>query len=322
MKEHEEKPDPFKPVADLLFAYLHDIIYEPTTASLKLDDLPASFHDFGKGLQYLNYMVCEARSFAKELAAGNLDCQTPTASNEVVSPLKSLHASLRHLTWQTQQVAKGDYNQRVKFMGDFSSAFNNMIQQLEHKRQIILKENEKLTDKLIITEHLSMIDALTNIPNRRCIDERLPIEWNRAMRTNTPISLLMIDIDNFKNLNDTCGHQYGDTVLKIIAAIFHASLKRSGDFCARWGGEEFVILLPNTLLAGAMEVAERIRLTVENTVVPCATASSPMKITISIGVNSIAPTKDCLIGSFIFNADKALYTAKQTGKNKVVYALA
>ena len=144
MENSEESSDPFKPIADILFAYLHDIIYKPSKASLDIETLPESFRDVGRELQYLNNAIDETRCFAKELAIGNLDCVVPPSRNKVASSLKMLHSSLKHLTWQTQQVAKGDYNQNVSFMGDFSKAFNNMIEQLEQRRKITLYEKNKL----------------------------------------------------------------------------------------------------------------------------------------------------------------------------------
>jgi len=314
----EDRPENYKQVADLLFAYLHDIIYKPTAATLDIETLPESFRDFGKGLLYFNHILSETRTFAKELAIGNLDATPPPPSNEIVSALKSLHASLKHLTWQTQQVAKGDYNQNVKFMGDFSVAFNNMINQLEERRKLIAEERAKLEDQLHVSARLSLLDPLTGIPNRRAFDERLHMEWNQAIRENTSISLLVIDIDKFKLLNDTYGHQQGDIVLQTIAPAFTRSSRRAGDFSARWGGEEFIILLPNTPLAGAMDVAETIRLSIESMSIPCTNGSS-INITISIGVNTTVPTKTCQVDKFIFNADRALYAAKEAGRNKVVH---
>ncbi|MCL2834524.1 MAG: PAS domain-containing protein, partial [Treponema sp.] len=136
--------DPLKPVADILFTYLHDLIYKPAAASLDISELPEEFTIFGKGLQYFGNMISETRELAGELAAGNLNCQLPLPTNEIASPLKTLHASLKHLTWQTQQVAKGDYNQQVSFMGDFSLAFNNMVEQLSQKQKMILGEKSRL----------------------------------------------------------------------------------------------------------------------------------------------------------------------------------
>ena len=139
-----QESDLLKSAADKLLAYLRDIIYKPRAASLDIESLPEEFGDFGRALVYLGSNISEMRSFARELAVGNLNSPLPPPNNEIVSSLKMLHASLRHLTWQTQQVAKGDYNQRVNFMGDFSTAFNNMIEQLDQSRKNILDEKTKL----------------------------------------------------------------------------------------------------------------------------------------------------------------------------------
>jgi signal transduction histidine kinase/CheY-like chemotaxis protein len=140
----KQNEDPFKPVADILFSYLHDVIYKPSSASLDIESLPKAFGDFGRGLQYIVGAICETRTLAKELALGNLHCPLPPPDNEIASPLKMLHSSLSHLTWQTQQVAKGDYKQRVNFMGDFSLAFNNMIKQLEQRQKNNIDEKTRL----------------------------------------------------------------------------------------------------------------------------------------------------------------------------------
>jgi signal transduction histidine kinase/CheY-like chemotaxis protein len=121
--------------ADILFEYLRAAIYEPDKARLDPDTLPEGFRDFGKGLVFFVESVLGASEFAKQLADGNLDCPLPSVENEIAAPLKSLHASLKHLTWQAQQVALGDFRQRVDFMGEFSEAFNNMITQLERQRR-------------------------------------------------------------------------------------------------------------------------------------------------------------------------------------------
>ena len=139
-----DKPADMQSVADMLFAYLRDVIYNPAKASLNPDELPATFQRFGKGLTYFVQMVQDAKALAKELADGNLNCDLPPPGNEVAGPLKTLHASLKHLTWQSQQVAKGDYQQRVAFMGDFSVAFNDMIQQLTERQRISLDEKSRL----------------------------------------------------------------------------------------------------------------------------------------------------------------------------------
>lgn len=175
----------------------------------------------------------------------------------------------------------------------------------------------KVIEQMHTIEQLGMIDALTNISNRRCFDHQSNIEWNRAIREKTPISILMIDIDKFKDFNDKYGHKHGDMVLKGVADIIIKTLKRSGDLASRWGGEEFSVLLPNTALIGALEIAEQIRANIENLKISCINDKNA-KVTISIGVNSVRPDVGSLIDDFISKADKALYAAKEAGRNMVM----
>jgi diguanylate cyclase (GGDEF)-like protein len=192
-----------------------------------------------------------------------------------------------------------------------SKPFGAMIVKLRVRNQI------KIVNQFRTIQHLSMIDQLTNLPNRRSFDERLNIEWKRSTREQMPISFLMVDVDKFKNYNDTYGHQQGDVVLKTVAEAFNQSVKRPGDFVARWGGEEFAVLLPNTVLDGALDLAERIRMNIANTPIPCLSRSAN-KVTVSIGVHSMIPVQGSSVDTLISSADKALYEAKDQGRNRVV----
>ena len=176
----------------------------------------------------------------------------------------------------------------------------------------------QIVNQLRTIERLSMIDQLTNLPNRRSFDIRLSVELKQAIREKLPISLLMLDLDKFKDLNDTYGHQCGDIVLKYLADVFQRSLKRPSDFTARWGGEEFIVLLPNTPLEGAIEVAENIRVNVEKSTINHEGVN--LKITVSIGVTAILPVQNSSMEMFIAKADKAMYMAKEAGRNKVISA--
>ena len=191
-----------------------------------------------------------------------------------------------------------------------SKPFSGMIVKLRVRNQI------QIVNQLRTIERISMIDQLTKMPNRRSFDERLSMEWSRAIREQTPISLFMLDIDKFKNYNDTFGHQQGDVALRSVAKILLSSSRRSSDFAARWGGEEFAILLPNTPLVNAMDVAEKIRVNIENEVIPRA-GNPPTKVTASIGVSSQIPARDSSLEAFISASDKALYAAKAAGRNLV-----
>jgi len=175
----------------------------------------------------------------------------------------------------------------------------------------------QIVNQMIMIERLSMIDQLTNIPNRRNFDDRLKMEWKLAVREKMPISILMMDLDKFKHINDTYGHLQGDMVLQAAAEIFPRSFNRPSDFVARWGGEEFVVLMPNTSLEGALGIAEKIRSDIENAAMP-SIDQSVIRVTISIGVFSLLPTTDSSVDAFISGADKALYSAKEAGRNRVV----
>ncbi|MCL2800537.1 MAG: diguanylate cyclase [Treponema sp.] len=199
--------------------------------------------------------------------------------------------------------------------------FNDTIVKLRvlHHIQII--------NQLRMIEQLSMSDQLTNLPNRRSFEARINEEWNKANREKTPISVLILDIDHFKLYNDTYGHQQGDAALRAIAKIFTHVLRRPGDFVARWGGEEFIVLLSNTDLKGALEVAEHMRAAVEEAEIP-GTDGLMTKITVSIGANTkmhdseqqASNTERRYSGAmdeFISRADMALYDAKKKGRNRV-----
>jgi len=144
MEEPVRHQDEMKRVADLIFEYLRDVIYDQPNAALDIEKLPVSFTEVGKGLLFLGNMIKETSEFAMELSAGNLNTVVPRPSNELASPLKTLHAVLSHLTWQAKQVANGDYGQRVDFMGEFAVAFNNMTEQLAQQRETNAKERENL----------------------------------------------------------------------------------------------------------------------------------------------------------------------------------
>ena len=191
-----------------------------------------------------------------------------------------------------------------------SKPFRAMTVQLRIRNQI------QIVNYIRLVEQLSLLDQLTGLPNRRSFDERLILEWNRATRDKTPISILMIDLDRFKDFNDTYGHQQGDLALKALAGQFALELKRSVDYVARWGGEEFVVLLTNTSGDNAVIVAERLRACAGNAGIQTADAGLTA-MTISIGVNTVVPEPDCGVDDFIRHADEALYFAKNSGRNTV-----
>jgi diguanylate cyclase (GGDEF)-like protein len=162
-------------------------------------------------------------------------------------------------------------------------------------------------------EELATTDALTGLKNRRKFDTEIDLEWRRAARNGTPVALLMLDADHFKSYNDTWGHQAGDQVLVGIAICVSDSVRRAGDCAARFGGEEFAVLLPGLSNIEAFRVAETIRLKVEHW------SEDPVS-TVSIGVASMIPSASLDWSDLIEAADKALYAAKANGRNQSVLA--
>jgi len=184
---------------------------------------------------------------------------------------------------------------------------------------IRVRNQIKIINQMRAIQRLSTIDQLTEIANKRSFNSQLSMEWRRAARNKAPISVLMIDVDKFKNYNDRHGHLQGDIALKTVAMVLKEALKRPADFAARWGGEEFAILLPSTDMEGALTIAEQTRENVEKTTIPRIDGKTS-RVTISIGVNTQIPSQNDSMDDFIYNADMALYTAKNTGRNRVCRA--
>lgn len=167
---------------------------------------------------------------------------------------------------------------------------------------------------------LAILDGLTGLANRRRFDERLKVEWARAIRENTPLSLLMIDADHFKKFNDRYGHQAGDVCLQSIAGVLASEARRPADLAARYGGEEFVLLLPNTEEAGCRLVGERVRDALCKLGIPHASNFPSKRVTVSLGgvttwPNAERPTE---VSSLVSAADRALYAAKDCGRDRLV----
>jgi diguanylate cyclase (GGDEF)-like protein len=165
--------------------------------------------------------------------------------------------------------------------------------------------------------HLSYFDGLTGIANRRYFEDIAGREWRRAAREESPISLMMVDIDFFKNYNDMYGHLAGDECLQKVAKTLKEHLKRPGDMVARYGGEEFVILLPDTDAKNATTLAEGLRRRIEKLGIEHAESFVSDVVTISLGVACVLPNENISLSVLISNADRALYRAKKAGRNRV-----
>jgi diguanylate cyclase (GGDEF)-like protein len=185
----------------------------------------------------------------------------------------------------------------------------SMNRLLDQRSRDLEEANAHLSRAIETLHRISTIDGLTGAANRRHFDDMFGLEWRRAARSRKPLSLLMIDIDNFKSYNDRFGHQAGDDALRAVADVLRSSVHRAADLVARYGGEEFAVLLPETDAEHARQMAERLREQVEQ---DCAA-------TISVGVATSQPSRDAGdTEELIRRADAALYEAKRAGRNRVM----
>ncbi|WP_288353321.1 diguanylate cyclase [uncultured Marinobacter sp.] len=188
-------------------------------------------------------------------------------------------------------------------------------QTLEARVQARTDELEQANERL---KAVSITDGLTQVANRRRFDEILTVEWSRALRQQHPLSLVLLDIDHFKRVNDSLGHLAGDDCLISLARVCADEVQRSGDLLARYGGEEFSVLLPTTDEDGATSVAERLRVAVARTPVYPGDHIEPVNLTVSVGVATCIPSPGTRPSDLIARADEALYAAKDAGRNQVM----
>ena len=177
--------------------------------------------------------------------------------------------------------------------------------------------------KLLRVRHMmqteSRTDALTQLANRRGFDENMQDTWQRAVRAQQPIGLLIIDVDYFKDYNDFYGHPQGDIALKKLGELFRKIASRSTDFCARVGGEEFAVIMPTTELEGSLQVAQTIMDELAQARIPHRNCQHGL-LTLSIGLNVAKPGRDSNRHTFLMEADQALYEAKESGRNQICIA--
>lgn len=195
----------------------------------------------------------------------------------------------------------------------------NIAEQHKRLESQLIQSSREITDlreNLLNAQQESLTDALTGIANRKCFDDRLAEAVEEVRKSGEDLCLLFIDIDHFKTFNDTCGHQAGDEVLRLVARSFTDNTK-GRDLPARYGGEEFAVILPQTALVHAVNLANQIRRSVEGKkIVNRSSGESMGKITLSVGVSRFRPDEGA--DSFIARADEALYAAKRQGRNRVV----
>ena len=190
-----------------------------------------------------------------------------------------------------------------------------MVLSVAIKQASLYQQLERANQEL---QYLSLVDGLTKVGNRRRFDRYLASQWKELAREQAPLSLIMCDIDRFKLYNDTYGHPTGDLCLTAVAQAIEKVIKRPGDLLCRYGGEEFVLVLPRTPLAGAMYLAQQIRLQVKALKIPHLKSAVDLYVTISLGVSCCVPRPDLDPQALTVAADKALYQAKTTGRDRAV----
>lgn len=202
------------------------------------------------------------------------------------------------------------YRRRIEQM---ESQLDNIIQERTLELQMTLQE---LAEKNLQLEAQSTTDALSGIRNRAYFDQKIAAELNRSRREQRPLAVVLLDIDWFKQVNDNYGHLAGDQVIRQVAGLIQSSLKRCSDHACRYGGEEFALLLPNTSVEGALDVAERIRYLLAEKALQVE--DHELTITISAGCYAATADAESTPDYYIHCADKALYQAKNAGRNKVM----
>ncbi len=198
-----------------------------------------------------------------------------------------------------------------------SKSYLNRLQR-DAAYRALSESQQKLLEMNRVLKSLSHVDGLTGLSNRRYLDEFLETEWRRSARELVEFSVLMIDVDNFKKYNDNYGHLAGDEVLKQVAGAVRQCLRRPADLAARFGGEEFVVVLPGASMIGAQVIGERICRGVENLNVAHDAMGVGAKVTVSVGGASTMPVRGGQPTDLLAIADGALYQAKGDGKNRAI----
>jgi diguanylate cyclase (GGDEF)-like protein len=306
---------------------------------------PAGNEDIAPRLAEILEYVGHLRNILSAFSKGSID-EPVNIRGFLGGHLKALQANLRHLTWQAHMVAQGDLRQRVSFMGEFSEAFNKMVEQLERNMHEIATSRDKLAElndtllrRIKLQEideenlrrserhfkQLAINDQLTNTFTRRQFLMLANMELKNIIQENATLCLLMIDADFFKKVNDTYGHIVGDQVLRSLSDRFKKVL-REKDILARYGGEEFVIILPRVSKDIGFKVAERLRTAVCDS--PVKTSAGEIFTSISMGQTFFSGMQEFkyqlenieeILLSLINQADIALYNSKHGGRNRVSF---
>ena len=269
-----------------------------------------------QAVRRVNASLTQVVEGSEALAEGNLDQEVPPGevaeTQRVAMSLNtmaiSLRESIRSLRASNAAVSE-EVTQRTRELQEAN-------QRLEEEIDLRRRAEEQLRQSNAELQVLAHTDRLTGVANRNQLDQKLAMEWQRHRREQKPIALLMIDADHFKAYNDCFGHLAGDRCLIRIAEVVQRTCNRPGDLLARFGGEEFVLLLPDTDCPGAITVAERVQEVLEHQAIPHPKAVVAGRVSVSIGIASQVPDAHNTPQELLASADAALYRAKAGGRNR------
>ncbi len=296
-------------VRDMLASILETGGYEVRTAE-NGDDAIEKYHlepDIGLILSDMNMPKSDGLDLIRQLRKKQNDIPIIilTANSEIRIALDAIRSGAN------------DYLLKDENIEDTLLISVENVMEKQRLRQENIRLMKELSQKNKELERLSFLDGLTGIANRRYFDKMMAQEWEDAIRKSTPLSLLMIDIDFFKNFNDTYGHLHGDDCLRQVANTLSDAVKSFANLVFRYGGEEFAVILPGIDADRAFSVAELMRGEVAELNIPHANSNISEQITISVGVGTAIPSHQAMSSELISRVDQALYQAKREGRNRV-----
>lgn len=296
---------------------------------LLVDDDPVMRMQLRLYLESEGYQIAEAKNGREGLAAFShsrpdivlLDAIMPDMDGfeccaQLQHELGDRHTPILMITGLDDQdsvdrafrVGASDYVTKPVHWAVLRQRVRRLIQQAQLQGQLQAANRE--------LQRLASVDSLTQIANRRWFEEYLHQEWQRMLREQHPLSLILCDVDFFKAFNDTYGHQAGDRCLQQVAKTIQETVQRSADLVARYGGEEFAVILPNTPRPGAVHIARAICARVRAMAIPHLGSPLNCRLTVSAGVGSRIPCSQSSVEILVTAADKALYRAKETGRDR------
>ncbi|WP_404787560.1 diguanylate cyclase domain-containing protein [Altericista sp. CCNU0014] len=284
-----------------------------TTALLCLGTLAAAIALNSLLSRWLIEPVVELSQASQRIAQGDFTGQIETPK---IRELSTLADSFRQMGQEIQQSRQQleDYSRSLEQkVNERTQALQQEVRHRATAEAALQAANQEL-------QRLAYIDGLTQIANRRQFDEHMAQEWRRLKREQRPLSIILCDVDYFKQYNDAYGHQVGDDCLRNIAHAIASAARRPPDLAARYGGEEFAMLLPNTSLEGAVEVASYIQAYIKSLQMPHRQSRVGPYVTVSCGVTSTIPTESMVPLQLLAQVDRALYQAKSAGRDRIAIA--